>query len=203
MKELEELSLRHRNNYKTEVLKFYKYIEGLDDLNHLKHLIGFHLAPSINKIKVGSLINLKNSKKDLAITWSTYKDEIAKFFNIDFIELKNNDDALLLYFYNADKLISRVNNRQISSYLTTIGYEKNENINYYLKKLQENCKCSIPSEVGIFLDYPLSDVIDFESNLKECKYSGYWKCYNDVKGAKNMCLLYDLTKMNYINKIMN
>ncbi len=203
MRNLEERSLRHDEIYKERVLKFYLYIDELDDLKYLMHLFGFHLAPTICKIKAGSLVNLKNSKRDLINTWNVYKKYIADYFNLKFVELKKDEEKYLLYFYDETELIKRFENKDIASYLSFSGYEKNNNINYYISKLKENFKFSIPSEVGIFLDYPLLDVIDFEKNIKKCKYCGYWKCYNDVEGAKGICYRYDMLKMNYISKILN
>ncbi|WP_354366949.1 DUF3793 family protein [Peptoniphilus olsenii] len=203
MNELEEKSLAHKDNYKSQVLEFYKHIENLKDLDYLIHLIGFYSAPTINGLKIGSLINLKNTKRELINTWNENKKSIAEIFNLEFIELKSDKNSLLLYFYDNQRLKKKFENEQISSYLSGIGYEQNNNLNYYLMKLRENFQFSTPSEIGIFLDYPLLDVIDYNNKLKKCKYCGYWKCYNDVEGAKTTCQLYDISKMNYISKIIN
>lgn len=45
-----------------------------------------------------------------------------------------------------------------------------------------------PHEVGIFLGYPIEDVICFEINEgKQCKYCGYWKSYCNPEEAKKCC----------------
>lgn len=193
----------HKDNYKNSVLKFYKYIDELEDLEYLTHLIGFHSAPTINKIKVGSLVNIKNSKRNLINTWNANKINIANSFKISFVELKKDEDSCLIYFYDKEELINKINCEEISMYLSFMGYDEDKNIDSYIKKLKENFKLLVPPEVGIFLDYPLSDVIDFSENLKKCKYCGYWKCYNDVESAKGICHIYDTSKIKYIEKLIN
>lgn len=50
-----------------------------------------------------------------------------------------------------------------------------------------------PHEVGVFLGYPLEDVIKFEENQgKFCKYCGYWKSYCNTEEARKCCLRYRL-----------
>ena len=46
-----------------------------------------------------------------------------------------------------------------------------------------------PHEIGLFLDYPLVDVIGFIRNTgKNCKCSGCWKAYGNAKEAeKTFC----------------
>ena len=42
-----------------------------------------------------------------------------------------------------------------------------------------------PHEIGLFLDYPLVDVIGFIRNTgKNCKCSGCWKAYGDPSAAQ-------------------
>lgn len=203
VKVLEKIWQEHKDNYKNNVLKFYRYIDELEDLEYLTHLIGFHSAPTVSRIKVGSLVNIKNSKRNLINTWNENKINIAKFFKIKFVELKKDDSSYLIYFYDEDRLLKRIRSEEISLYLSLVGYEKKGSIDSYIKKLKENFEILVPPEVGIFLDYPLLDVIDFMKDSKKCKYCGYWKCYNDVEGAKDRCSIYDITKMEYIAKLIN
>lgn len=41
-----------------------------------------------------------------------------------------------------------------------------------------------PHEMGIFLGYPIKDVIDFINNKgRNCLFTGYWKVYNNLNTA--------------------
>ena len=42
-----------------------------------------------------------------------------------------------------------------------------------------------PHEIGLFLGYPVGDVLEFQRNRgKGCKLCGYWKVYGDVETAQ-------------------
>ena len=48
-----------------------------------------------------------------------------------------------------------------------------------------------PHEVGLFLGYPLEDVIGFETHgARDFKYSGTWKVYGDKETAIRRMNLY-------------
>ena len=56
-----------------------------------------------------------------------------------------------------------------------------------MKKIKERFSHGgdFPHEIGIFLGYPLGDVIGFIQNLgKNCKCTGCWKVYCDECSAK-------------------
>ena len=49
-----------------------------------------------------------------------------------------------------------------------------------------------PHEIGVFLGYPLEDVIGFCRHKGEgCKLCGYWKVYGDVDHAKQCFAAFD------------
>ena len=49
-----------------------------------------------------------------------------------------------------------------------------------------------PHEIGLFLGYPLEDVIGFCRHKGEgCKLCGYWKVYGDVESARKSFALFD------------
>ena len=51
---------------------------------------------------------------------------------------------------------------------------------------------AFPHEIGLFLGYPLEDVIGFCRHKGEgCKLCGYWKVYGDVESARKSFALFD------------
>ena len=67
----------------------------------------------------------------------------------------------------------------VAQFLSEYGYQ-NTNLGYALNRLKLRLKEneSFPHEIGIFLGYPLGDVIGFILNEgKNCKCSGCWKVY--------------------------
>ena len=46
-------------------------------------------------------------------------------------------------------------------------------------------ECGMPPEVGVFLDYPLEDVVGYiENKGVGCRTIGCWKVYGDVEQAE-------------------
>jgi hypothetical protein len=89
----------------------------------------------------------------------------------------------LLVIYNKKHLSEILRKRKIRSYLKKKGYPTPTSVEKVLFHFQSNfiLKKKFPHEVGIFLGYPLEDVIGFENNNGDhFKYAGYWKVYGSV-----------------------
>jgi hypothetical protein len=71
--------------------------------------------------------------------------------------------------------------------LTDYGYE-NTDVDYAINRLKSRLSVSkeFPHEIGIFLDYPLGDVIGFIENAgSNSKCTGCWKVYcNECEAVK-------------------
>jgi len=137
------------------------------------------------------MFTIKNqaySEEEL-LTWE-------KIFNCEGINIKaipTSFNSHIIFTYNLKWLKKIISNTSVSSYLNKKSYPDNQNINSVLKELfkriQNNSK--FPHEVGIFLGYPLEDVVCFEKNQgKNCKYCGYWKSYTNPSEAENYCCKY-------------
>ncbi|WP_131066313.1 DUF3793 family protein, partial [Clostridioides difficile] len=73
------------------------------------------------------------------------------------------------------------------NFLKFLGYKQNTNVNAYLEHLVDKLKSDVfPDEIGIFLGYPLKDVIGFMgySNY-EVSMIKYWKVYGDTKQSED------------------
>lgn len=70
--------------------------------------------------------------------------------------------------------------------LRSCGYE-HENTEDILRQLRRRvCTCeSFPHEIGLFLGYPLTDVLGFiQDGGKNSKCTGYWQVYGDEQDAQ-------------------
>ena len=82
---------------------------------------------------------------------------------------------------------SELLNKSISDFLTLCGYNCSsvpKCIDYLKERFSGND--DFPHEIGVFLGYPLEDVIGFIENAgKNSRRSGCWKVYgNDCKAIK-------------------
>mgnify|MGYP000134922409 FL=1 len=75
----------------------------------------------------------------------------------------------------------------VQHFLKKSGYQMQKTVDGFLKQLS-NRLClehDFPHEIGIFLGYPLEDVVGFiENQGKNYTCSGYWKTYGDPQEAK-------------------
>jgi hypothetical protein len=63
-----------------------------------------------------------------------------------------------------------------------------------LKKKFETYR-QFPHEIGLFLGYPVDDVLGFVKNKgQNYKFCGYWKVYGNVEKAKNNFYCYELCR---------
>lgn len=101
--------------------------------------------------------------------------------------------SILIFVYDFMWLRKLIDDSFIQAYLRGKGYSNpcntRECLNILFKRLQ-NAE-SFPHEVGVFLGYPIEDVIQFEEKQgKCCKFCGYWKSYCNPEEAKLCCEKY-------------
>ena len=116
------------------------------------------------------------------------------------IEILREEEAwALIYVYRVKKLEEDLKKNEVSKFLRENGY-KETCVNYaisLLKKRLMDLK-AFPHEIGVFLGYPIEDVIGFINN-KGCNFKccGYWKVYGDKEKAIKEFARYDKCRMIY------
>lgn len=99
---------------------------------------------------------------------------------------------ILVLFYREELLRQVLTEERASAYLKAAGYPGGMELSRQLRHLSLRMKQEgFPHEIGIFLGYPLEDVIGFTQNKGEnCKLCGYWKVYGDEREACRKFQLY-------------
>ena len=138
-------------------------------------------APTLASLKTASLFSYKfTSPQALKGEVSTWNEKLApKGVNIRI--LRQGESRALIYVYRRAKLQADLNREENLRLLQDFGY-KNGDINYALARLRQRLKKTedFPHEIGLFLGYPLCDVVGFIKNKgKDFKCSGCWKVYGD------------------------
>ncbi len=115
--------------------------------------------------------------------------------------LSMTNDNVLLYMYREHRLADILAQRDVQCFLGNYGYRE-FSIDAALRMLSERFtkteKEGFPHEIGVFLGYPLEDVIAFILNEgKNCKCTGCWKAYTDQCGAMKTFALYAKCKEVY------
>ncbi len=149
-------------------------------------------APTLAGLKTAGLFNYKFEKE------TCLKEElraINKKLNSKgiFVEALNQKELQALVFvYRQKRLEADLNTRGAKELLVKMGYEKLE-----WRACLEELKARLwkyqcfPHEIGLFLGYPLCDVVGFiEQKGKNYKCVGPWKVYgNETEMIKVFCRL--------------
>ena len=109
-----------------------------------------------------------------------------------FVPLKKDDSRFLFFVYDRELLEKIISCAENIRYLESKGYSFEKGLNGILCELLHRLmyKSEFPHEVGLFLGYPLEDVLGFEKDRFACKFSGFWKVYGNKDEAERKMKLY-------------
>lgn len=140
-----------------------------------------HCAPTLAGLKTANMFNYKYTSQEalereiLESNWTLNEKGL-------YVELlKKGPSRALVYVYRKERLQKDLEKPGVLELLMRYGY-KNNNLRECLELLKVRLKESecFPHEIGLFLDYPLLDVIGFiEQGGKNCKCCGIWKVYSN------------------------
>ena len=143
-----------------------------------------YCSPTLASLKVASLFRynystLKNLKTiiDHENSWLCNK-------GIRLEVISYNEKSALIYMFRKKQLNYILQKADVQEFLSKCGYT-NFSISNSLQTLKSNfANMPCPHEVGVFLGYPLLDVISFIDNCgKNCECCGYWKVYHNKTEA--------------------
>lgn len=184
-------------------IEFFEQIKNFKDFEYLYALIKSTVAPTLKDLKLATMMNLKNGNRALKDLWEKNKTLIGDSLGLDFFELKKGENFVLVFFFKKDKLDKKLSTSKVSEFLNLMGYKDCRQVYDYLNLLKNRFNDSCPDEIGVFLGYPLKDVIDFKDrDKKTCKCTGYWKCFNDEKSSRKAFEKFDETKIIVMRSIL-
>lgn len=100
--------------------------------------------------------------------------------------------AVLVYVYRPAQIDTLLKNRDMLQFLQSEGYRPGT-ADELLAQLSQRlcCEGEFPHEVGIFLGYPLADVVGFIQNRgQNFTVCGHWKVYTDPAAAQQQFARY-------------
>ena len=184
------------------ISKFMSNMNSLNERDYMFNLIIYGIAPTICGYKTSNLITLSHKYKNTYNLWKDFRYEFLSKVPLEYFELYNTEGIFTVLFYDENNLESRIKQKDYMNFLTGFGYEEQADILRCLYRLRERYKEGCPHEIGLFLDIPLQDVLDFIKNLgKNFLYCGNWKVYNDVEKALEIFEKYNRSKKKVIELI--
>lgn len=148
-----------------------------------------HGAPTLARLKVGSLFNIAYDDAD------SLMDEMDAINRAELMPkgvmmtlLRLRDHKALIYLYRIQELEQELARPDVQDFLRLGGYDVftvDAVLNHLRARLM---RCAeFPHEIGVFLGYPLSDVVAFIDNEgQNYLCSGCWKAYSNEYEAQRI-----------------
>ncbi|MDO4522035.1 MAG: DUF3793 family protein [Eubacteriales bacterium] len=156
-----------------------------------KYLI-CNCAPTLASLKSANLFNMpfdtEEHLQEQLDRWNACMEKKG----ISIYLLRKHHRKALIYVCRKSRLQENLGKPGVASFLEEYGY-RNLEIDVVLQRLSQRMKAQeeFPHEIGIFLDYPLGDVIGFIRNAgQNYKCTGCWKVYCDECAAKKLFASY-------------
>lgn len=165
--------------------------------------LAYHTAPTLLGIKCASLISLRSSEFDLDYH-TRYFNSRAAVKGLKSRLLCRCGSRTLMLVYREEMLQKRLSEASARKILAKFGYCDDFTLEECLERLSERVKESrvFPHEIGIFLGYPIEDVMGFIANNGDnFKLCGAWKVYENVEGAKRTFDNYNKCRRFLCNKL--
>lgn len=106
------------------------------------------------------------------------QEDVLRRLGLPWRSLRTRENGTLTIFYDPALLSRTLSQQGVERYLVRRGYVKSDTPELWLEQLAERFeKEDFPHEVGLFLGYPLKDVVGFISARSRTTYQGSWRIY--------------------------
>lgn len=163
--------------------------------------IAYFCAPALAGIKPSNIVSFGKGESG---NIHSEIEELNKKLNhkdIYFEILCECDRHTLIMVYRKKLLENRLNEAEAMKFLSGYGYdcELEKSIEILKKRLTE---CEFPHEIGVFLGYPLKDILGFITHRgKDCLLAGEWKVYADAERAREVFRRYEVCRCAILKRI--
>lgn len=159
-----------------------------------------HCSPTLASLKTANLFTFNYScERELQGYLGAWNKRLNDN-GVQILALKKLKDKALIYVCRKAYLQQDLQKPGVAEFLSDYGYSGID-VDYALERLRSRLvrREDFPHEIGIFLGYPLGDVIGFiQNNGQNCKYAGCWKVYCDECAAVRQFAKYKKCKEAYV-----
>ena len=144
-------------------------------------------SPTLAGLKTGNLFRYIYGNKDMDEI-ERCADELRKK-DISITIMRGDGEFYLVYIYRKKLLHDDLRKEGVGDFLSGIGYDPTDT-DAAIERLRERMDDEeFPHEVGLFLGYPLHDVLGFiNNNGRDCRFCGCWKVYDNEHQVKEQFL---------------
>lgn len=154
-----------------------------DERGCLVSFLALEGAEVLGGVKPGNLVNIANRTRPCGqnpyALWQKHRQTVLEGSPLESFDLLDRGDSLLLYLYRRDLLQVVLDRPAVVKILGDCGYQNSRSLATTLEQLRSRVTTdSFPHEIGIFLGYPLKDVLAFMGRI-DLPYAcqGPWKIY--------------------------
>lgn len=163
------------------------------DERHRKELLGFLLVKTAavrRGVKPAELLRVRHCYESVnseGLRVCLYRSDIYDILRLDYIELKVEAESSLVLFYDPATLAKTLSDSRCNRWLARFGYpeagETGTSLSAMLAHLVcRAAQCNLPHEVGVFIGYPLKDVVGFMRQIPATPvHHGAWRVYGGVR----------------------
>jgi len=144
-----------------------------------------HGSPTLARLKLGSLINVSYKGSEELLKEIRRLNRMFAPKGLVLTVLRMDKTRALIYLFRCGHLKRKLSCPMVRSFLSEYGY-LGFSVAEALKTLRSRIahQGDFPHEIGIFLDYPLSDIQDFiRHGGQNCRMCGVWKVYSNEEDA--------------------
>jgi hypothetical protein len=163
-----------------------------------KHLI-LHCAPTLGGLKTANLFSYAFSSEDALMESLRAANKALDPKGVHAEILRVGTDNALIFVYRKSKLGADLRKPGVKEFLSARGY-RDDSVGVYISNLKVRFAfhSAFPHEIGLFLGYPLPDVIGFiENEGKNSKCTGCWKVYCNERETVKLFAKYQKCKNVY------
>lgn len=164
-----------------------------------------HCSPTLANIKVANLFRYFFETYEEVEKYLEYWNGQMNDKGVYLANIKTCENTALIYVYRKKSLWNILQQPETRQFLHCYGYEHfsiEESIKYLGEQFEKGC--GFPHEIGVFLGYPLEDIIGFiENKGKNYKCVGCWKVYGDEKEAEKLFYKFKKCQCVYRQQFLN
>ena len=167
-----------------------------DDRDCLAAFLALEGAEVLAGVKPGNLVNVADRRRpcgrNLHTLWRTHGKPLLSVTGLHALELHDRGSSVLLFLYDERRLHELLQQKAVRTILGKCGYSDPSSLAVTLRELQARTGGNtFPHEIGIFLGYPLKDVLAFMGSIRipyVCQ--GPWKIYGNPQQSLALASCY-------------
>ena len=165
-------------------------VNGVDCYDSEKYFTG--------KTRVQAYREYAEAKAESILDWEDF-DSVAHIGYVAKFSIYTGKERALVYVYRQEALAALLAQADVQAFLRAMGYGDTspDGALVFLRQRLAESPC-FPHEIGVFLGYPLSDVIAFmRDGGRGCRCSGCWKAYTNECEAMRIFQRYKACRAAY------